>query len=64
MPRLTIDAIPPLSQALPVPIDRCRELLGDMADSLTDEDLDEVREHAALMARLLIGIYLHRARET
>ena len=36
-----------------VPIPRCRELLGDEAIGLTDDDLDNVRRHAHVMARTL-----------
>lgn len=67
MSRLTKDARPPQSPrstALTLPIDRCRELLGDEADSFTDEDVDEIRQHAARMARLLIEIYLRQPHET
>jgi hypothetical protein len=37
-----------------IPLARCRELLGDEAAGLSDEDLNRVRRHAAAMAHVLI----------
>jgi hypothetical protein len=36
---------------------RCRELLGEEADSMTDEDVDLVRRHAETMAALVVELY-------
>ncbi len=36
---------------------RCRELLGEEADSMTDEDVDLVRRHAETMAVLMVELY-------
>ena len=41
----------------PISIARCRELLGDDADLMTDEDVALVRQHAETMAVILIEIY-------
>jgi len=43
-----------------VPIPRCRELLGDEAIGLTDDDLDNVRRHAHVMARTLVEVFLQQ----
>lgn len=40
-----------------ISIARCRELLGDEADSMTDEDVDLVRRHAETMAVLVVELY-------
>jgi len=39
-----------------IPIARCRELLGDQADDLSDGEVDEIRRHAHAMAHLLIEL--------
>jgi hypothetical protein len=46
----------PHLESLPEPISivRCRELLGDEADTLSDDDVREIARHADAMARLLI----------
>ncbi len=43
-----------------VPISRCRELLGDEAIGLTDDDLDDIRRHAQVMARTLVEVFLQQ----
>jgi hypothetical protein len=40
-----------------ISIARCRELLGEEADSMTDEDVDLVRRHAETMASLVVELY-------
>ena len=47
-------------------ITRCRELLGDEARELSDEDVDTIRRHAHVMAHLLGEIFQqqHMDRET
>ena len=37
---------------------RCRELLGDEAADLTDEQLDAIRQHAHAVAQVLVEIFL------
>jgi hypothetical protein len=37
---------------------RCRELLGDEAEGLSDEQVDRIRQHAETMANVLIEICL------
>ena len=41
-------------------IDRCRELLADDAIGLSDEDVDRVRRHADVVARIAIELFLER----
>lgn len=36
----------------------CRELLGDEASELSDEQLDAIRQHAQAMAHVLVEIFL------
>ena len=45
-------------ESLPEPTSvlRCRELLGDEADTLSDDEVREVARHADAMAHLLIVI--------
>ena len=42
----------------PIAIARCRELLGDDADALSDDDVDLIRRHADAMAHVLIEVFL------
>jgi len=50
--------VPEHAEAVPEPISivRCRELLGDEADALSDDEVREVAGHAEAMARILIGL--------
>ncbi len=41
----------------PISITRCRELLGEEAKSMTDEDIDYVRRHAEMMAGIVVEMY-------
>jgi hypothetical protein len=43
-----------------VSIARCRELLGDEAQGLSDCDVDRIRQHADAMARTIVEIFLER----
>jgi hypothetical protein len=40
-----------------ISIDRCRELLGDEAIGLTDEQVDQIRRHAETMAHVVIDAF-------
>lgn len=42
----------------PISLDRCRELLGDEAAGLSDEQVDQIRRHAETMAHVLIQVFL------
>ncbi len=39
-------------------IARCRELLGDEAEGLSDRDVDRIRQHADTMARAIVEVFL------
>lgn len=42
----------------PISIARCRELLGDEAVDLSDEEVDQIRRHAETMAHVVIEVFL------
>ena len=42
----------------PISIARCRELLGDEADALTDEDIEMIRQHAETMAQVVVEMFV------
>jgi hypothetical protein len=42
----------------PISIARCRELLGDEADGLSDHEVDTIRQHADAMAQVVVEIFL------
>ena len=44
----------------PISIARCRQLLGDEARELSDEDIDALRRHATTMAHTLIEVFLRQ----
>jgi hypothetical protein len=46
----------------PITISRCRELLGDEADALLDDEVRDVARHAEVMARILIALALQNGR--
>ena len=41
----------------PISVARCRELLGEEADSLTDQEVASIRRHAETMAWILVEMY-------
>ena len=43
-----------------IPIARCRELLADEAEELSDDEVKEIRRHADAMAHTLIEISLQQ----
>jgi hypothetical protein len=45
-------------------IDRCRELLDDDAIGLSDEEVDRVRRHANVVARIVIELFLESRKTT
>jgi hypothetical protein len=49
----SVDVTPDL-----ISIVRCRELMGDEAEELPDQDVDLIRRHADAMAHALIEIFL------
>ena len=46
----------------PISIARCRELLGDEADTLTDQDVNLIRRHAETMAKLVVEMFVESRR--
>ena len=52
--------VPERAEVIPEPISivRCRELLGDEADALSDDEVRDVARHAEAMARILIALAL------
>jgi hypothetical protein len=40
-----------------ISIERCRELLGQEAESMTDHDVEVLRQHARAMAWILVEMY-------
>jgi hypothetical protein len=48
--------------ATEISIARCRELLGDEADSMTDQEIAAIRRNAETMACIVIEMYEQRCR--
>jgi hypothetical protein len=50
--------VPECAESIPEPISigRCRELLGDEADALTDDEVIDIARHAEAMAHILIAL--------
>jgi hypothetical protein len=46
----------------PIPLARCRELLGEDAKALTDEEVALIRRHAETMAYMVVEMYLEHRR--
>ena len=46
----------------PIPIARCRELLGKDAESMTDQDIEHIRRHAETMACIVVEMYQEQRR--
>jgi hypothetical protein len=45
------------SRPEPISIARCRELLGEDAESMTDQDIEDIRRHAETMASIVVEMY-------
>ena len=43
-----------------ISIERCRDLLGEEADGLSDLEVDQIRRHAEVMAHVIVEIFLER----
>ena len=41
----------------PISIARCRELLGEDAESMSDQDIEDIRQHAETMACIVVEMY-------
>ena len=46
----------------PISLARCRELLGDEAETLTDQDIERLRRHAETMACVVVEMYVEHVR--
>ena len=46
----------------PISVARCRELLGDDADAMSDDEVLIVARHAELLAHVVIGLALQDVR--
>jgi hypothetical protein len=46
----------------PISIARCRELLGDEADTLTDRDIEMICRHAETMAQIVVQMFAESCR--
>jgi hypothetical protein len=56
--------VPERAEVIPEPISvaRSRELLGDEADALTDDEVRDVARHSEAMARVLVALALQDGR--
>ena len=50
------------SRPEPISIARCRELLGEDAESMTDQDIEDIRLHAETMAFGVVEMYQEQCR--
>ena len=41
----------------PISIARCRELLGEDAEAMSDQDIEDIRRHAETMAGIVVEMY-------
>jgi hypothetical protein len=48
----------------PISIVRCRELLGEQAESMTDQEVALIRRHAETMACIVIEMHQERCLNT
>jgi hypothetical protein len=46
----------------PISSARCRELLGEDAESLTDQDVEDIRRQAETMAYIVVEMYQEQRR--
>jgi hypothetical protein len=46
----------------PISIVRCRELLGEDAEAMTDQDIEDIRRHAETMASIVVEMYQAQCR--
>jgi hypothetical protein len=44
-------------------IARCRELLGDEAEGLSDEEINKIRRHADAVAHVIVEMFLEQRAE-
>ena len=46
----------------PISIARCQELLGEDADLMTDQDIEDIRRHAETMAGIVVEMFEEQRR--
>jgi hypothetical protein len=46
----------------PISIARCRELLGEDAESMTDQEVEDIRRHAETMASIVVEMHQEHCR--
>jgi type IV secretory pathway ATPase VirB11/archaellum biosynthesis ATPase len=46
----------------PISIARCRELLGEDAELMSDQDIEDIRRHAETMGWIVVEMYQERCR--
>ncbi len=46
----------------PISIARCRELLGEDAESMSDQEIEDIRRHAETMACIVVEMYGEQCR--
>lgn len=46
----------------PISVAQCRALLGDEADTLTDQDIELIRRHAETMAQVVVEMFVESRR--
>jgi hypothetical protein len=46
----------------PISIARCRELLGEDAESMTDQEIEDIRRHTEAMACIVVQMYQEQCR--
>jgi hypothetical protein len=54
----------PVESGTDISIARCRELLGREAESMTDHDVEVLRQHAHTMAWILVEMYEHHRKSS
>jgi hypothetical protein len=54
----------PVERDAEISIARCRELLGEEAESMTDHDVEVLRQHARSMAWILVEMYENHQRSS
>jgi hypothetical protein len=63
--RVAMDEIIPAGESSDeISIERCRELLGDEAENLCDDEIDRIRRCANTVARVVIEMFLDEKRPT
>jgi hypothetical protein len=45
-----------------ISLERCRELLGEDAESMSDQDIEKIRRHAETMACIVVEMYKEQCR--